>query len=238
METPSRVASAAAGIGAAAFALAAGAPAATSLGLVGPRAFFAFLLGGALGVAALCVGIAALWWTRPSAHRHGRGRAVLGIALGGLVVAAVMAAAGGARDLPRINDITTDVEDPPAFVHAPSLTGAAMDYDAARFAEPTRRAYADLATLRLPQSPAAAFARVESAARDLGWEIAHRDPEAGTLEATDTSRIFRFVDDVVVRVRPAGEGCEVDVRSRSRLGRGDMGANAARIRALRTALGS
>jgi len=62
------------------------------------------------------------------------------------------------------------------------------------------------------------------------------DPAAGTIEATDTSRIFRFVDDIVVRIRPEAEGARIDVRSKSREGKGDLGANAARIRRLRDAL--
>ena len=74
-------------------------------------------------------------------------------------------------------------------------------------------------------------------ARELGWEVVGVDPAAGTLLARDTTRIFRFVDDVVVRVRSAeGGGSLVDVRSKSRDGRGDLGANAARIRAFAEAL--
>jgi uncharacterized protein (DUF1499 family) len=46
------------------------------------------------------------------------------------------------------------------------------------------------------------------------------------------------VDDIRVRVRPSGEGSVVDVRSKSRVGRGDVGANAARIRAFEQALRS
>jgi uncharacterized protein (DUF1499 family) len=62
------------------------------------------------------------------------------------------------------------------------------------------------------------------------------DPASGTVEAMETSRIFRFVDDVVVRVRPTDHGSVVDVRSKSRDGKSDLGANAARIRRLRDAL--
>ncbi len=62
------------------------------------------------------------------------------------------------------------------------------------------------------------------------------DPETGRVEARDMSLVFRFVDDVVVRVRPGTSGSVVDIRSRSRDGRGDLGINAARIRALSDAL--
>ena len=68
-------------------------------------------------------------------------------------------------------------------------------------------------------------------AEGLGWEITRRDPAAGVFEAQDTTALFRFVDDVSVRVRAEGETKSViDVRSKSRDGQGDVGANAARIR--------
>jgi uncharacterized protein (DUF1499 family) len=70
----------------------------------------------------------------------------------------------------------------------------------------------------------------------LGWEIVAADPAHGRIEATDTTRFFGFKDDVVIRIRPEGSGSRVDVRSKSRVGRSDVGANAARIRAFRDAL--
>ena len=63
-----------------------------------------------------------------------------------------------------------------------------------------------------------------------------RSEKVGELEATSTSRLFRFVDDVVVRVRSDGAGSRVDVRSKSRDGKGDFGVNAERIRAFRARL--
>ena len=56
------------------------------------------------------------------------------------------------------------------------------------------------------------------------------------FEALATTRVFRFVDDVAVRVRRGGGGSVIDVRSTSRVGRSDLGANAARIRAFRDVL--
>ena len=66
--------------------------------------------------------------------------------------------------------------------------------------------------------------------------MARSDAEAGEIEATETTATFRFVDDVAVRLRPVEEGTRVDVRSKSRDGQGDLGANAARIRRLLDAL--
>jgi uncharacterized protein (DUF1499 family) len=45
-----------------------------------------------------------------------------------------------------------------------------------------------------------------------------------------TTRWFGFKDDVAIRISPAGAGSRVDMRSRSRVGRSDLGANARRIR--------
>ena len=55
-------------------------------------------------------------------------------------------------------------------------------------------------------------------------------PEEGRIEATDTTRFFGFKDDIVVRIRPVNGGARVDVRSKSRVGLGDAGTNAKRVR--------
>lgn len=140
---------------------------------------------------------------------------------------------GRAKAVPPIHDITTDLADPPAFValadaRAKSANGAA--YEGAAAAEGQRRAYGDIQPRTLALSPADAMQRVLDAARSLGWEVVASDMAAGRLEATDTTRFFGFKDDIVVRIRPEGAGSRVDVRSASRVGRSDVGANAARIR--------
>jgi len=63
----------------------------------------------------------------------------------------------------------------------------------------------------------------------MGWEVVSEAPAEGRLEATDTTLWFGFKDDVVVRVSPAAGGSRIDVRSKSRVGRSDVGANARRI---------
>jgi uncharacterized protein (DUF1499 family) len=224
-------------LGAAAFVLG---PAAIHLGaassLVG---FRVFALGLVAGLLALVLGSVGLWRTRPGAGRSGRGRAVTGAGLGLAMAAIVLLAVGSAGELPVINDITTDPDDPPAFTAAPRTEGGRgrdFDYPGEAFASQQRKGYPELAPIELDRPPGEVFERAARAAEGLGWEISHRDPGAGALEAVAVTRIFRFVDDVVVRVRPAGSGSRVDVRSRSREGKGDLGANAARIRAFRDAL--
>ena len=201
-------------------------------GAIRPFAGFLFFASGLLfGLLALLLSPFALRATRAGSARTGRGLAWLGFACGAVLVGLVAMNAGSRSGVPPINDITTNLEDPPAFPSDPAGLGRDMSYPA-DFAPQVREAYADLATVRVSSEPAQALALAEQTARGLGWEGVAADPAAGTLVASDTSRVFRFVDDVVVRVRPAeGGGALVDVRSKSRDGRGDLGANAARIRA-------
>ncbi len=108
---------------------------------------------------------------------------------------------------------------------------AGASYPGAGFADPQREAYPDLRTLTFDASPARVFEAALETARSMpGWEVVARGPREGRIEATVATRWFRFLDDVVVRVRPWGGGSAVDLRSRSRVGRSDVGANAARIR--------
>jgi uncharacterized protein (DUF1499 family) len=139
-----------------------------------------------------------------------------------------------ARSVPGIHDITTDTQDPPAFVAVLPLRASAPNsatYGGDSVAAKQRAGYPDLAPLHLDAAPGAAYARALAAARAMGWEVVGTDSAAGRVEATATTRWFGFKDDVVVRVRPDGAGSRVDVRSESRVGGSDVGTNAARIRA-------
>jgi uncharacterized protein (DUF1499 family) len=139
-----------------------------------------------------------------------------------------------ARRVPPIHDITTDPEDPPAFVAVIARRQGArnpVEYGGPVVAAQQRRAFPDIRPLDVDAPPHRAFAAAEAAARKLGWEIVEAAPTEGRLEATATTRWFGFKDDVVVRVRPRGAGSRVDLRSLSRIGVGDLGVNAARVRA-------
>jgi uncharacterized protein (DUF1499 family) len=197
-----------------------------------------FMLGGLLGLVALVLAVIALYTTRRATGRAGRGLAWGALGLAVAVLGGIAIAAGSAAGLPPINDITTDPNDPPQFIalarEGPNV-GRDMSYPP-EFATIQRAAYADLAPIQLPMSGVEAFAQLKQAMEGLGWQIVSVDANAGVIEATDTSRVFRFVDDVAVRIRPSGSGSIVDVRSKSREGRGDLGANAARIRRLRDSL--
>jgi len=147
-----------------------------------------------------------------------------------------------AKSVPAIHDATTDLADPPAFVTLKLREdNLASVPDEGRpgwkNVPPIERwrslhgeAYPDLKPVRLAMAPDAAIKRAETLARESGWAIASVDPQAGHLEATATTRFFRFKDDVIVRARPVQGGSIVDIRSVSRVGRSDLGMNAKRIR--------
>jgi hypothetical protein len=144
-----------------------------------------------------------------------------------------------------IHDVTTNLDDMPAFSRLRIRDDNVKDVPdrdradlkalgpAERWEAIHREAYGDLRTVNLPWSVEETVRRAEALAHERGWEVAAADPRGGRLEATETSRFFRFKDDVVLRVRPApgGGGSLVDMRSVSRVGVSDVGVNARRIRA-------
>jgi uncharacterized protein (DUF1499 family) len=171
--------------------------------------------------------------------------AVRARALGALLAALLGAAAGGAafgmpwamleraRGAPPIHDITSDTAHPPQFVAlAPARRASpnGLAYGGAAVAAQQRRAYPDILPLALGSHPPAAFERCLEAARGLGWKIVAADPAALRIEATDSTPLFGFKDDIVIRISPLDAASRIDVRSASREGRGDLGTNARRIR--------
>jgi len=149
------------------------------------------------------------------------------------VIVPLGALAWKASRVPAIHDITTDTLQQPPFLAVLPLRAAALnpvDYGGPDVAAKQRAAFPDLGPLLLNVGPLEAFNRALSAARTMGWDIVASDPPGGRIEATDTTFWFGFKDDVVVRVTPLPTGSRVDARSLSRVGGGDLGANAARIR--------
>lgn len=240
MESPSRVATTAAGLGLLGVIAAVLGPVGAMLGVLAPMVGFAMLgLGVLFGALGLIVGLGGLWSTRAASGRGGRGRALTGMALGLLLVIAVGAARSGTESGAHYNDITTDLSDPPMFTQAQQIEanlGRDLGYPE-EFEAEQRQLYPDLSPIAFGSPPAEAFRNAEATAEDLGWEITHRDAPS-QIEATQTSRIFRFVDDIVIRIRPQAGGSTIDIRSKSRDGRSDLGVNAKRIRAFRDALGT
>jgi uncharacterized protein (DUF1499 family) len=193
----------------------------------------------AIGAAVVSLIGLILTLVRPKEARRG-----LLLAAASLVIALVLIAIPARFRLgtppPPIHDITTDMQDPPQYVAVLPLRAGApntTDYGGDRVAAQQREAYPDLQPAMLNVSPSQAFEHALAAAREMGWEIVAADAGAGRIEATDTTFWFGFKDDIVIRVRPAAnQGSRVDVRSVSRVGVGDAGTNAKRIRAFLGAL--
>lgn len=149
-----------------------------------------------------------------------------------------------ATSVPPIHDVTTNLEDYPRFyrlrvrddnfesVPANGRPELERLSPRERWLAHHRSAYSDLTTLRVQWPVSETVRRAERLARERGWEIVTVDTGQGILEAVATSRFFRFKDNVIVRVRPLSEGggAMVDMRSISRVGVSDVGANARRIR--------
>src|SRR6185295_2013602 len=108
---------------------------------------------------------------------------------------------------------------------------ATRPYPGAEFARQQRAAYPDILPVMLPMPPRAAFAKAVAAAEAMGWEVVGADAAAGTIEAVDTTKWFGFKDDIAIRVTSSGDQARIDIRSKSRVGRSDLGTNAERIRA-------
>lgn len=168
------------------------------------------------------------------AARRGGVTTLVAVALIGLATAAVpLLQVKKARSVPPIHDISTDLANPPEFVAIAPLRADApnpVEYAGEETARKQREAYADIQSLRVDAWPAIVFEHALEAARASGWEIVEASESQGRIEATATTFWFGFKDDVVIRVRGDNNGSAVDVRSKSRVGRSDVGANAARIR--------
>ncbi|MCH2097954.1 MAG: DUF1499 domain-containing protein, partial [Pseudomonadales bacterium] len=156
---------------------------------------------------------------------------------GGLSLAIVINMAmqfSAASAVPPIHDITTAPEDPPLFVAVVDLRGAEdnpLEYDAENLTDPTRSAYPFVQPIVTELAPAEAYAKALALVEDFGWDIAAASEADGLIEATDTTLMYGFKDDVAVRVRAEGAGSRIDLRSVSRVGQSDLGANATRIKA-------
>lgn len=205
----------------------------TRLGLWDFRFGFQLLQWGAYaGIAAIVLAIVVL--AVPRLRAAGVVVPLAALVLGLVAFGVPWSILRAARGFPPIHDITTDPDDPPAFVAVlPRRAGApnSAEYERDSTAAQQRAAFPHITPATFPAAPAATFARALDAARAMGWEIVAADSAAGRIEATATTAWFGFKDDVVIRIRPDGTGSRVDVRSTSRVGKGDVGANAKRIRA-------
>jgi uncharacterized protein (DUF1499 family) len=171
---------------------------------------------------------------------RGTGLAVAALAIGLAMLAYPGFLAVRFYRLPPVNDITTDPADPPRFEAIARLRPRGANpvaYPGAAATDMQRAAYPDIEPLLVSVTPLEAYEAALAVITKRKWRIVDaRAPQTGRregrIEAVARTPIMGFRDDVVVRVRAAEDGARVDVRSASRYGQHDFGANASRIRSL------
>lgn len=200
--------------------------------------FATFLGGGVLALLALILGLAALVVGR-NADSLGRAKALGSVVVSLLYVGFLATRPLAAGDAPAIHDVTTDLSNPPRFealpLRADNLAGVGTVENWRRI---HAQAYGDLRPVTIAGPVPVVTARAARLAEAAGWAIARSDPARGHIEATASVSYIRFHDDIVIRIRPTqdGKSSRIDMRSVSRVGVGDLGVNARRIREFLSAL--
>ncbi len=154
-------------------------------------------------------------------------------------------------NLPFIHDITTDPENPPAYTDAIiSARNKVERVNTLEYLEKKDKEggtlisvlqskhYPEIRPVRRSETPDEIFKEAEALVKSLGWDVVTLDTSGGIIEATDTTFWYGFKDDVIIRIQPSKNGGSlVDMRSVSRVGGSDLGANAARLNKLIAGLG-
>jgi uncharacterized protein (DUF1499 family) len=114
-----------------------------------------------------------------------------------------------------------------------SMTENSVTSQAALYPDHPQRKYADIAPLALKGDGPATIARIKAIVEGMdGAKVVKSEPDY--LYAQFTTKLMKYVDDVEFWYDPAAKA--IQVRSASRVGRGDMGVNRKRIEAVRAAL--
>ena len=187
-----------------------------------------------LAIIVAVVGLVRIWF----GGQIGAGQAFTAIAIALIGLALPLYYLSQFFLLPRLTDIETTPRQPMQF----SQLAAQRPADANRIVEPDlaaaeiqEKAYPDLRPMELERSATETFDIVHEAVKRIGWTIVLNEPpgeQPGRIEATDRTMIMGFTDDALIRVTGDDTRAFIDVRSVSRYGMHDLGANADRIRAL------
>lgn len=140
--------------------------------------------------------------------------------------------AAKAKSLPFIHHVSTDTTNPPKFEAIVALRGESsnpLEYDREKLALLQKAAYPKVQPIISELNTEQAFTRAVDTAMSLGWEVEAKNAEQGIIEAVDTTLLWAFKDDVVIRIQATTTGSKIDLRSISRVGGTDLGTNAKRI---------
>lgn len=196
----------------------------------------------ALAVIAATAALAGIWRD----GRSGTGSALRGLLVGLLVLAIPGMGAWKVATYPRLNDVSTDLANPPALAAAASLRGEGDESVSPPGPEEIalqQEAYPDIVPRHYPVSTARVYQEAKAIVDARGWQVlrtkepSESDP-AGSVEATATTLVFAFREDVAIRVLPDGDGSLVDMRSAARNAVHDLGSDAERVRRFFTDLDS
>jgi Protein of unknown function (DUF1499) len=173
------------------------------------------------GVFAALLGFRSLW----REGKEGGHRSITGLVLSLAVLSPLAYAGYKSAVLPRLNDISTDLPDPPLFV---GETAHRLN------AELQTKVYPQVTGRRYELSAELIAAAIEELVASEGWRVLSRSGDlAGArefqIEAETTTLLFGFKDLVAIRVTDEERSAFVDMRSKSLFGDADLGANATRI---------
>ena len=155
-----------------------------------------------------------------------------------------------AKSVPMIHDVSTDWTTPltfsPAVITARGSDSNPVEADprgpgkdgvpGERVADLNAKACPEAKPIVLTSDAPDAFNKVKAALTAAGLTIVTEAPAQGRIEAVATSALYGFKDDVVARIAPTEGGTRIDLRSISRVGISDLGANCKRVTAIRAAL--
>lgn len=136
------------------------------------------------------------------------------------------------------HDVTTDTQTPPSLAVFANADGRLnqVEYNTDWAAWQTVD-YPDVQPITVTATLPIVREQVIQLVQTKGWDVLESGSTDTAVYATETSLLYGFKDDVVIRLTPAGDdNVRIDMRSNSRVGESDLGQNAARIMAFLSAL--
>jgi uncharacterized protein (DUF1499 family) len=170
--------------------------------------------------------------------RRGAGVAFVGLLLALALVAYPAYLSWRAISLPTLNDVSTDLETPPSFLRSAhaleARNGRTPPETSPQAREAQKRAYPNVQPILVDMEVNEAYQLALQAAKARGWRIVDAIAPSvregvGHIDASEKSLFLGFVDDIAIRIKPLANQTRIDIRSASRVGRHDFGANAQRI---------
>ena len=187
-----------------------------------------------LAILVAVVGLVRIWF----GGQIGAAQAFTGIAIALVGLAVPLFFLSQYFLLPQLNDIQTTrqaMEFKQLAAMRPADANRIVEPDLAA-AEEREKAYPDIRPMELERSVTETFDIVHEAVKRLGWTIVLSEPpdgdQPGRIEATNRTMIMGYTDDALIRVTGDDAHAFIDVRSVSRYGMHDLGANAGHIREL------